>query len=59
MSKLGKDKHCQNCEKELKGEYYHAGNNGTPFCSKECAYEAFDGFYKESEVEKTLVKRKK
>ncbi|WP_157515400.1 hypothetical protein [Luteimonas abyssi] len=50
---------CAHC-----GEYltehtiiYRAGNNGTEFCSKSCAYEAFEGLYNKQQVDRTLIKK--
>lgn len=47
---------CSNCGKEIKinDRYYVAGKNGTIFCSKECAYEAFEGYYTKQEVDSTI-----
>lgn len=49
---------CQNCgtEIEINNRYYRAGKNGTTFCSKECAYDAYEGYYTPEEVEKTLTR---
>ena len=47
---------CSNCGNEIKinDRYYVAGKNGTIFCSKECAYEAYEGFYTKQEVDSTI-----
>lgn len=46
---------CANCGQEIKvnDRYYRAGKNGTVYCSKECTYEAYEGFYSKNEIEKT------
>ncbi|KSU86569.1 hypothetical protein AS180_17940 [Priestia veravalensis] len=48
---------CANCGEAIHSidRYYRAGKNGTLFCSEDCSYEAFEGFYSKQEVEKTLV----
>lgn len=47
---------CQNCGHEIgqSENYYRAGNNRTVFCSKDCCYEAFEGFYSRKEVDRTM-----
>ena len=47
---------CQNCGHEIRvnDRYYRAGKNGTVFCSKDCSYEAFEGFYAKKEINKTM-----
>ncbi len=47
---------CSNCEKQIKvnGRYFRAGKAGTIFCSKDCSYQAYEGFYTKQEVEKTI-----
>lgn len=46
-----------NCEEDLSElkSFYRAGNNGTKYCSKQCAYEAYEGFYSREQVNSTLV----
>ena len=47
---------CQNCGHEIhvNNRFYRAGKNGTVFCSKDCCYEAFEGFYTKKDVDKTM-----
>lgn len=47
---------CQNCGQEIhvNDKFFRAGKNGTVFCSKDCSYEAFEGFYSKKEIDKTL-----
>ena len=47
---------CQNCGQEIhvNGRFFRAGKNGTVFCSKDCSYEAFEGFYTKKEINKTM-----
>jgi len=47
---------CQNCGQEIhvNDRFFQAGKNGTVFCSKDCSYEAFDGFYAKKEINKTM-----
>ncbi|WP_077705520.1 hypothetical protein [Virgibacillus dokdonensis] len=46
---------CSNCGNGiLQSRYYRAGKNGSVFCSKDCAHEAYEGFYSKQEVSKTM-----
>lgn len=51
---------CQNCGRVLdsKNIFFRAGKNGTPFCSKSCIYEAFEGYYSKQEVDRTIERSK-
>ena len=50
---------CQNCGHEIRvnDRFYRAGKNGTVFCSKECAYEAYEFFYTKKYINKTMESR--
>ncbi|WP_153464808.1 hypothetical protein [Sediminibacillus terrae] len=52
---------CANCGEPLHGNntYFRAGNNGSTYCNKDCAYEAYNGFYSKKQVDQTLVKIEK
>ena len=47
---------CSNCEQDIKmnGIYYRAGKNNTAYCSKDCSYEAYAGFYSKRKVDQTM-----
>ncbi|WP_161493855.1 hypothetical protein [Virgibacillus necropolis] len=49
---------CANCGKEIEkhDRYYEAEKNGTIFCSKDCAYETYESYFSEHEVDTTLVR---
>lgn len=47
---------CANCGQEINlgDSYLRAGKNGSIFCSKECVYEAYEGFYTKEEADRTI-----
>lgn len=50
---------CANCGNQITSNHFRAGLNGTDFCSKECSYEAYKGFYSKREVNMQLEEIKK
>ena len=50
---------CQNCGHEIhvNDRFQRAGKNGTVFCSRDCAYEAYEGYYTKKQINKTMESR--
>jgi len=50
---------CQNCANEIhvNDKFQRAGKNGTVFCSRDCAHEAFEGYYTKKQINKTMESR--
>lgn len=47
---------CANCGNTIQHStlFYRAGKNRTSFCSRNCSFEAYEGFYSKDEIRKTL-----
>jgi len=47
---------CSNCGNQIviNASYIRAGRNGTSYCSLECAYEAYEGYYTRKQVDETI-----
>mgnify|MGYP001947030556 CR=1 FL=1 len=52
---------CAHCEHQIyvNDHYYRAGRNGTIYCSTDCAYRAYEGFYAQQEIDKTMERHKR
>ena len=50
---------CQNCDHKIQvnDKFQRAGKNGTVFCSRDCAYEAYEGYYTKKHINKTMESR--
>ena len=50
---------CQNCANEIhvNDKFQRAGKNSTVFCSRDCAHEAFEGYYTKKQINKTMESR--
>ncbi|WP_289891451.1 hypothetical protein [Virgibacillus pantothenticus] len=52
---------CANCGENIQAnqDYYRAGKSQTVFCSENCCYEAYEGYYSKKEITKTIERIKR